>query len=284
MALGIPFKYVLTQGFGPSTLSVEPAMYMSPDGQQACYAALPGWTRYTDFHPALDLAAPAGTPILASEAGTCTEAGNAAGLSLRIEIRPGVFYSHSHCSVLLVKEGDHVARDQVIAKVGMTGLATGNHSHFWVGTNTINGMIFLNPLRFLPGGDLANDPRIKPLGAEDMIQGTSPVAVTNRKTTVLGNLTNFRGDPSTTNAPLAAFPAATPFEPDYMVGGQSVSGSAFWYAGFLPVAGRLTLGYLHVATVGPLTLIEQVGHTDLELAEARAKGISDAAASAGATK
>lgn len=258
MALLPPFAYTLTQGFGPSALSIEPAGYGSPDKQQGSFAAIAGWTRYSHFHPALDLAAPKGTPILASEDGVVTQAGLDAGLSLRVQIRPGVTYSHSHCNSLLVKVGDSVKRGQQIATVGMTGLATGPHSHFWVGFGAGSGMLYQNPLRFLPGGDLVNDPRIT---SEDtvLIPPASYTKIGNKRTSVIASPSaNFREDRFTVSAVIKPFPTGTVFFPVASASDGTNAGGATpttWYGGLLysdhPPTG-VRFGWFHSSVVGPL--------------------------------
>lgn len=47
----------------------------------------------------------------------------------------GIETIYGHCSEILVEEGDKVIKDQVIAKVGDTGLADGSHLHFEVWLN-----------------------------------------------------------------------------------------------------------------------------------------------------
>ncbi len=53
--------------------------------------------------------------------------------------------TYNHCNKLLVKEGEKVKKGDVIALVGATGYATGNHLHFEV---LLNGK-YINPLYVL---------------------------------------------------------------------------------------------------------------------------------------
>lgn len=159
---------VLTQGFGPSRLAAEPAMFGSDSF--AYWQDYRGLDHYDHFHAAIDLAAPLGTAIAASEAGTVVYSGprdNGGGLCMKVEIRPNVWYEHAHCSVVVQPVGRKVTKGQLIARVGSTGTATGNHSHFSVLMKQVEqgvGRTFLyDPRLFLPGGRLADDPRIRPL-------------------------------------------------------------------------------------------------------------------------
>lgn len=162
---------VLTQGFGPSRLLAEPAMYGS--STVAYWQPYTGLRFYSHFHAAQDLAAPLGSPILASEAGTVVEAGwknNGGGLCVKVQIRPNVWYEHAHCSSVLLPVGRKVARGELIARVGSTGTATGNHSHFSLLMRQLQSdgtarTFLVDPRQFLPGGSRANDSRIQPLGA-----------------------------------------------------------------------------------------------------------------------
>ena len=92
------------------------------------------------LHTGVDLAAPRGTKIYAAQSGIVkiahTKDDNSFGIYVQIEHETGLETKYAHCSKLLVTEGQYVTRGQVIAEVGMTGAATGNHLHFEV---IING-------------------------------------------------------------------------------------------------------------------------------------------------
>lgn len=98
-------------------------------------------------HMGVDLAAPAGTPILAAARGTVASAGYEGGYGLSVEIDHGHGYMtrYGHSSRLLVREGQRVERGDVIALVGRTGLATSPHLHYEV---RLNGEP-QNPLNFV---------------------------------------------------------------------------------------------------------------------------------------
>lgn len=203
MALLDPIKDgTLTQGFGPSSLWVEPAMYA--DGTRAWWNPFGGSQFYNHYHAALDISAVTGTPIRASEAGTVIESyydsTYGGGHKVRVQIRPGVSYCSNHMSSRAVGVGKHVNRGDKIGEVGATGAATGPHDHFWVGLDDSVGSqtwpTLYNPKLFLAGGALAADPRIKPLdttpyvvlngpginirGSADLDAGSSNVFATSR--------------------------------------------------------------------------------------------------------
>ena len=92
----------------------------------------------TSYHSGTDIAAPAGSPILAAASGTVTIAnaldswGGGYGYYVRIDHGGGLETLYAHCSSICVTAGQQVEAGQVIAYVGQTGRATGNHLHFEV--------------------------------------------------------------------------------------------------------------------------------------------------------
>jgi murein DD-endopeptidase MepM/ murein hydrolase activator NlpD len=99
-------------------------------------------------HLALDIAAPYGTQVVASQAGTVTWAGwrnNGGGYVISINHGNGIQTVYNHLASIWVSPGQYVAAGQGIAGVGCTGICTGPHVHFEV---IVNGIID-NPLRYL---------------------------------------------------------------------------------------------------------------------------------------
>ncbi|MBO4783200.1 MAG: peptidoglycan DD-metalloendopeptidase family protein [Lachnospiraceae bacterium] len=89
------------------------------------------------FHNGVDLAAPAGSNILAAYDGEVVSASytGAMGNYVMIDHGGGLYTVYMHASKLNVSEGQEVKRGDVIAFVGSTGRSTGNHLHFSVRSN-----------------------------------------------------------------------------------------------------------------------------------------------------
>lgn len=101
-------------------------------------------------HAGLDLRAPAGTPIHASAAGRVVQSGVGGGYGHLVILDHGAELQslYAHNSENLVRVGEAVERGQVIARVGRTGNATGDHVHFelrWRG-GTVDPWTVLPPL------------------------------------------------------------------------------------------------------------------------------------------
>jgi murein DD-endopeptidase MepM/ murein hydrolase activator NlpD len=102
---------------------------------------------YGAGHRGIDIAAPAGTPILAPEAGVVTFAGKVGGqLYVTLDHGGGLQSTYSWIGAAEVRKGDVVARG---GRVGTTGLghpgSTVPHLHFGV---RLDG-VYLDPLEVL---------------------------------------------------------------------------------------------------------------------------------------
>lgn len=122
---GQPFKNpvvagaVLTQGFGCTTLALEPAEADCPGGH---------------IHQGLDLAASAGTEVRAAASGRAMALNDPTGFGTYVVVRHDDHLStiYAHLSVTRVRDGQTVAAGDVIGEVGSSGNSTGPHLHFQV--------------------------------------------------------------------------------------------------------------------------------------------------------
>jgi murein DD-endopeptidase MepM/ murein hydrolase activator NlpD len=85
-------------------------------------------------HTGVDFAAPAGTPVLASNAGVVALAEEHffGGRSLVLDHGEGLYTMYFHLQESLVRSGQPVAQGEPIGRVGSTGRATGPHLHWGV--------------------------------------------------------------------------------------------------------------------------------------------------------
>ena len=92
---------------------------------------------YARFHKGADLAAPAGTPIVAAADGKVVGAGWRGGYGQLVQIAHagGLVTNYGHMSRIAAHVGELVRKGQVIGYVGSTGLSTGPHVHFEVTRN-----------------------------------------------------------------------------------------------------------------------------------------------------
>ncbi len=88
-------------------------------------------------HRGIDIGAAGGADIVAAADGTVRAAScsAAAGNYVMIDHGSGLYTVYMHASALNVSNGQEVKAGQVIAKVGSTGISTGNHLHFGVSLN-----------------------------------------------------------------------------------------------------------------------------------------------------
>jgi murein DD-endopeptidase MepM/ murein hydrolase activator NlpD len=120
-----PSAGVVTQGFGPSPLALEPAV---------TYRG----TAYPHFHDGIDVGAALGSPVFAAAKGRVAFVGHiAGGAEVVILAHAGGMVSlYAHLDDTLtpppVRAGDVVEASQRIGSVGLTGITTGAHLHFVV--------------------------------------------------------------------------------------------------------------------------------------------------------
>ena len=128
-------RATLTQSFGCTSLALEPPDPACPGGH---------------FHSGVDLAVPAGTPVVAAASGIASVGWDphGYGLYVLIQSRAGLSTIYAHLSLALCATGDGLQAGQILGLVGASGNATGPHLHFEV-------RLFgrpQNPLGFLPQG------------------------------------------------------------------------------------------------------------------------------------
>jgi murein DD-endopeptidase MepM/ murein hydrolase activator NlpD len=114
--------------------------------------------RGSSFHDGVDISAPEGTPIHAVEDGGVIFSDQLRGYGNIIIVRHtgGVVSVYAHNQVNLVREGQHVARGEIIGRVGSTGRVTGPHLHFEIRHNNLaqDPMLYLPRLCCVPASDM----------------------------------------------------------------------------------------------------------------------------------
>jgi murein DD-endopeptidase MepM/ murein hydrolase activator NlpD len=128
-----PVQGTITQNFGPTGLSLEPA-----------------YEGYAHFHQGLDIANSMYTPIHAAGAGTVIFAGwsnSGYGFCVKIDHGNGLVTLYGHMAQQpSVSVGETVSAGELIGKMGSTGASTGPHTHFAV----LKNGVWVNPLNYLP--------------------------------------------------------------------------------------------------------------------------------------
>lgn len=113
-----------------------------------------GWrthpiTGRQNLHGGIDIAAPNGTPIMASKTGVVviSQYGSSYGNYVVISHPDGTRTLYAHMSQRNVSAGDTVRQGQTVGLVGSTGSSTGNHLHFetWTGSSSSSRV---NPMQF----------------------------------------------------------------------------------------------------------------------------------------
>ena len=112
------------------------------DGPFAVPNGAPSWWNFgqrrlnnnvlQSLHAGLDIRAPYGEPIRASNAGRVVMASDLymSGKTVIIDHGLGVFSTYGHMSKLLVKRGESVTKGRTVGLCGSTGRSTGPHLHW----------------------------------------------------------------------------------------------------------------------------------------------------------
>lgn len=106
---------------------------------------------FSDDHPGIDIAAPYGTPVVATAAGkvVVVREDPTYGNLVVIKHESGYRTRYGHMLKAVVRVGDHVKRGQIIGFVGSSGISTGPHLHYeiWEKNHQVNPLFFLGIAR-----------------------------------------------------------------------------------------------------------------------------------------
>ncbi|MEA5453009.1 M23 family metallopeptidase [Leptolyngbya sp. CCNP1308] len=134
--------------------------YVFPLSVPASISSLFGWRMHPvaqswRFHSGTDLAAPMGTPVLATRAGRVSVSDFLGGYGLTVIMRHDddkLESRYAHLSQLAVEAGEWVEQGEVIGLVGSTGTSTGPHLHFELRQLTGEGWVAVDPVEVLEYG------------------------------------------------------------------------------------------------------------------------------------
>ena len=137
-----------TQTYGETKTTTTPQTPVSPSGWQKPLKSYKVTSKYgyrihpktkeKQFHTGIDLAAPLGTPIYASNNGYVATAGNKGGYGLAVTLNHGKINNkemsslYAHMSKIAVSVNQRISTGQLIGYVGSTGVSTGDHLHFGI--------------------------------------------------------------------------------------------------------------------------------------------------------
>ncbi|WP_309732302.1 M23 family metallopeptidase [Chamaesiphon sp. OTE_75_metabat_556] len=124
------------------------------------------------FHSGIDIAAPSGTPVVATATGTVVSAGWNGGYGKAIVIQHSDTQQtlYGHLSEISVQPGQQIAQGTVIGLVGSTGNSTGPHLHFEARSPGANGWVAVDPTQEIQYA-IDNLRRSMPYARQDSPQG-----------------------------------------------------------------------------------------------------------------
>jgi murein DD-endopeptidase MepM/ murein hydrolase activator NlpD len=132
--------------FLPSTVQTGLQKFIWP--ANGVFTSGYGW-RWGRMHRGIDIAAPVGTPVVASASGVVISAGwNAGGYGNLVEIRhpDGAVTRYAHNQSISARVGAVVEQGELIAHMGSTGRSTGPHTHFEI---RLGGQGAVDPMTLL---------------------------------------------------------------------------------------------------------------------------------------
>ena len=121
------------------------------------------------MHPGVDMPGATGTDVYATADGVVSYAKwmNGYGNLVELDHGKGVSTRYGHLSKIIVSNGEHVHRGELIALMGSTGRSTGSHLHYEV---RIDGRA-VNPMPFLENIDYAAAMQARPAPGAAMAMG-----------------------------------------------------------------------------------------------------------------
>ena len=147
---GVTVSFVARPATQPRAYAGPGKMPTGSPLQSARLASSFGWrphpiTGQRQLHAGVDLAAPMGSPVHATEDGRVRTAGwmGNYGVAIRLDHGGDIETRYAHLSAVAVIVGQDVKRGDVIGYVGSTGQSTGAHLHYEIRTS--QGAI--NPLK-----------------------------------------------------------------------------------------------------------------------------------------
>jgi len=111
----------------------------------------PGYvsTRFSNFHPGIDITSGLGMPVHPITDGIVTDTGfDIFGLGnyLILSHQNGFSSKYAHLGKIFVKKGDKVSSDHILGEVGLTGKTSGPHTHLEISLHGEN----IDPQKLLP--------------------------------------------------------------------------------------------------------------------------------------
>lgn len=111
----------------------------------------PGYlsTKFSSFHPGIDIAIGLGMPIHPIIDGIVSDTGfDIFGLGNYVEVthENGFKSKYAHMGKVYVKKGSKVTSENILGEVGMTGKTSGPHTHLEI---TLDG-VPIDPIKILP--------------------------------------------------------------------------------------------------------------------------------------